>query len=89
MDEKRIVILQEELERLTVLCAIILITYNTVGASIAGVQTLKTTMKSHILAILQDSASRYYKLFVDTVSYCTGKKKLPIGGKDQCPIIMK
>ncbi len=54
VDENRLVVLQEEIEKLTVVCGVLLVTYSTVGAPIAGVQSLKATLKDHLLTILRD-----------------------------------
>ncbi len=62
VDEKRINTMREEIERLTVVCGVLLVTYSTVGAAIAGVQSLKTTLKNHLLSILQDVPTRCAKL---------------------------
>ncbi|OWF42739.1 T-complex protein 11-like protein 1 [Mizuhopecten yessoensis] len=56
MDQSRFTDLQDKTSRLTLVASILLVTYNTVGAAIAGVQTFKEKLKSEICVILDGVA---------------------------------
>ncbi|XP_050390427.2 T-complex protein 11-like protein 1 [Patella vulgata] len=53
MDQGRFHDLQTSINQLTLVASILLVTYNTVGAPIAGLQDLKQTLTSHILTLLE------------------------------------
>ncbi|XP_041352522.1 T-complex protein 11-like protein 1 [Gigantopelta aegis] len=54
MDQLRLNELQKDIGRLSLIASILLITYSTVGESIAGIKDLKAVLKSHITTILED-----------------------------------
>ncbi|ESO89190.1 hypothetical protein LOTGIDRAFT_106210, partial [Lottia gigantea] len=53
MDQGRFHDLQETINKCTIIASILLVTYNTVGAPIAGIKDLKQTLKSQILTLLE------------------------------------
>ncbi|XP_071112686.1 T-complex protein 11-like protein 1 [Haliotis cracherodii] len=52
MDQGRILELRDKTRQLTLVASVLLVTYSTVGAPIAGIQDLKTTLKSNILTVI-------------------------------------
>ncbi|KAL8606787.1 hypothetical protein ACOMHN_049616 [Nucella lapillus] len=54
MDRNRFCDLEAKVGVLTRVAAVQLVTYSTVGSPIAGVATLKTTLKSHVHTLLED-----------------------------------
>lgn len=53
MDRARFFELETKCSLLTNIAAVQLVTYSTVGAPIAGIQTLKQTLKSHVQTLLE------------------------------------
>ena len=58
MDQGRFLILHERTQQLTLISAILLITYSTVGASITGITSLKDKLKDEMLIIMGDKLPR-------------------------------
>lgn len=53
LDQNRFLELRDQTQRLTLVTSVLLVTYNTVGQSIAGVQSLKVQLKEEICTILE------------------------------------
>lgn len=62
MDQGRYTDVGDKVHSLTLLSSILLVTYSTVGAPIAGVQQLKEKLKSEIMVILDGTEQKYVKL---------------------------
>ena len=58
MDQGRFLILHERTQQLTLISAILLVTYSTVGASITGITSLKDKLKDEMLIIMADKLPR-------------------------------
>lgn len=54
LDQGRLLDLRERTQNLTLVTSVILVTYSTVGESIAGVQALKVKLKEEICTLLKD-----------------------------------
>ncbi len=52
MDMGRFLDLHDKTRELTLIASVLLVTFSTVGAPIAGIQELKTTLKSNILTVI-------------------------------------
>ncbi|XP_053388389.1 T-complex protein 11-like protein 2 [Mercenaria mercenaria] len=53
LDQSRFLDLREQTQHLTLVTSVLLVTYNTVGQSIAGVQSLKVKLKEEICTLLE------------------------------------
>ena len=58
MDHARFLELRDQTWQLTLVTSVLLVTYNTVGAPISGVQALKEKMKSEICTLLEGVANK-------------------------------
>lgn len=54
MDASRIVALSDKAKRSVLVASIVLVVFNSVGASIAGLEQLKSDLKSHMESIIAD-----------------------------------
>ena len=55
MDQGRLSVLRDRTSQLTLISAILLVTYSTVGAPIAGITSLKNKLKDELLVIMGDT----------------------------------
>ena len=53
MDKSRFCELENKCRLLTMISSVQLVTYSTVGAPIAGISSLKATLKSHVKTLLE------------------------------------
>ncbi|XP_052277357.1 T-complex protein 11-like protein 1 isoform X2 [Dreissena polymorpha] len=53
LDQSRLLVLRDQTQRITMVTSVMLVTYNTVGETIQGVQQLKVKLKDEICAILE------------------------------------
>ena len=60
LDQGRFLELRDKTSHLTLVTSILLVTYNTVGEAIAGVQSLKTKLKEQICTLLEGVGKRYH-----------------------------
>ena len=58
LDQGRFLELRDKTTHLTLVTSILLVTYNTVGEPIAGVQSLKTKLKEQICTLLEGVKKR-------------------------------
>lgn len=58
MDQSRYLDLRNQTQRVTLISAILLVTYNTAGAPIAGIKDFKEKLKKEIEIILNDVPDR-------------------------------
>ncbi|KAL5010966.1 hypothetical protein ScPMuIL_013271 [Solemya velum] len=68
MDQRRFMDLRDKTRRMTLVSSILLVTYNTVGAPISGVQSLKEKLNSEISVILDGVADKDVTGVVDNVA---------------------
>ena len=59
MDQGRFAVLERQCHWLTLVTSVLLVTYNTVGAPIAGVAGLKELLMQQITALLKGVSDRY------------------------------
>ena len=75
VDQQRFMALRDEVRWLTLVTSVLIVTYNSVGASIAGLTDLKSTLTTQI-SVLTKNVSREYVLIAGTAScYCSSKSK--------------
>ena len=53
LDQSRFLELREQTQQLIMVTSVLLVTFNTVGQSIAGVHSLKTKLKEEICTLLE------------------------------------
>ena len=58
MDQSRFLDLREQTRRIIQVTSVLLVTYNTVGQAIAGVQDLKVKLKEEICTLLDSSEEK-------------------------------
>ena len=59
LDQSRFLELRDKTSHLTLVTSILLVTYNTVGEAIAGVQALKKQLKDEICTLLEGVNKKY------------------------------
>lgn len=64
MDAGRLSECGDRVARLTVIASVLLVTYNTIGAPIAGIRDLKTKLKDHTSIILADTPVKWVVIAV-------------------------
>ena len=58
LDHQRFMALKDRRQRITLISAVMLVTFNTVGPSISGISEFKAKLKDNISIILHDVAPR-------------------------------
>lgn len=59
MDQNRFLVIEKQCNWLSLVTSILLVTYNTVGASIAGIADFKQKLKGQVTVLLRGVKERY------------------------------